>query len=222
MNECIFLFHTIAITCFLLTSLYLGRVALSAFVAISWLFANFFVTKEILFFGFEVTASDVYTIGGMLALSCLQEYFGKDAATFALKLSFVLLLFAGLASLFHIGYIPSPHDSMHAHFAEVLKAAPRLIGASFVSFFVSQYFEIRLFSVLQKTAFPFWMRAYVTSFCSQIIDTLLFSFIGLYGVVHAIWDVVLMSIGMKCLILSITAPFLVFSKRFTVRDTHAI
>jgi uncharacterized integral membrane protein (TIGR00697 family) len=223
MNESLCIVHSLAVTCFLLAALYFGKTALTTFVATSWLLANFFVTKEILFFGFEVTASDAYTIGGMLALSCLQEYFGKEAAKRAIHVSFFVLLFALVGAFVHISYIPSPHDAMHPFFAKLLAIAPRLTFASAISFFLSQYSEIGLLALLRnRSLFPFWLRAYIAGALSQLIDTAAFSLIGLYGVVHSLSDVMLMSFCMKWLTLSFTVPFLAFSKRIAARTSHAL
>jgi queuosine precursor transporter len=214
MNESIFFLHSIIVISFLYLMLYLGKEALTCFFAISWVFANLFVTKEILFFGYEVTATDVYTIGGMLALSCLTEYWGRKAASKALKLSLILLLFTTIAAVFQLAYIPSPSDSRHPYFEKLFSSTPRLMIASAISFITTQSIEITLLSYMKRfTKLPFWLRAYSTGTCTQLIDTLLFSFLGLYGLVHSIWDIVVVSFCIKLVVLTTTTPFLAFSKR---------
>lgn len=223
MNESIFFLHALIVISFLYLMLYLGKEALTSFFVISWIFANLFVTKEILFFGYEVTATDVYTIGGMLALSLLTEYYGRDAAKRAVKLSLCLLLFTVAAALFQLGYIPSPNDTKHFYFEKLFAVAPRLMIASSVSFIVCQNVEIGLLGFVKRTtALPFWLRAYTTGACTQAIDTLLFSFLGLYGLVNSIWDIVVISFVIKLIVLSMTAPFLTFSKRlFQIQTAKA-
>jgi len=80
MNECIFLFHIIAILVFTLLSFRLGKMALGSWLCIQVLCANLFVMKQVVLFGFHVTCSDVFAIGSILSLNLLQEYFGPKEA----------------------------------------------------------------------------------------------------------------------------------------------
>ena len=213
MNSYLFFTHTLVLLSFLLFALYLGKEALMLFVSTCTLFANFFVTKEILLFGFEVTASDVYTIGAMLAFNSIQEYFGKSVAQKALWISFFVLLFGAASSFLHLAYEPSPHDRMHPSYAAILSPAPRLALASLATFFITQYLDIHLFSFFkQKLALPFFMRAGISCACVMVADTTLFSFLGLYGLVHSLFDIVIISLAIKLFITAITSPFLAFSQ----------
>ena len=58
--------------------------------------------KQIDLFGFSVTCSDVFAIGGILSLNLLQEYFGKEAASRAVKVSLLALLFFAVMSQVHL------------------------------------------------------------------------------------------------------------------------
>lgn len=213
MNEWIFLIHSIIVISFVYASFYVGKEAIIAFIGVCWLFANFFINKEILLFGWQVTASDVYAIGGMFGLSLLQEYWGRQAASLAIGLSFMLLFFATLASLMHLAYSPSPQDISHTHYAALLSGQARILGASFVTFALVQQLEVRLFRRLQEWAvLPFLVRASMTAVVIQFADTLLFSFLGLFGVVHSIIDVIAISYLVKLLITGLTLPFLLLAE----------
>ncbi|EPJ31118.1 putative integral membrane family protein, partial [Chlamydia psittaci 06-1683] len=48
---------------------------------------------------------------------------------------------------------------------------------------------------------------------SQIIDTLLFSFLGLYGIVANITHVILFSLITKMCVIAVSVPVAVFGKR---------
>lgn len=213
MNAYLFFIHCSVVLSFLITCLYLGKEAVMLFVGICCLFANFFVTKEIILFGCEVTASDMYTIGAMLGLSVIQEYWGKAAARRTIGLSFLLLLFGAVAAFLHLAYTPSPHDTMQPYFEKILSPAPRLIAASLVVFFIVQYLEMALFSFLQRfSKIPFFIRAASTTSCVQMVDTLLFSFLGLYGLVHSLFDICVVSYSIKLLIIALSSPFLALTK----------
>jgi queuosine precursor transporter len=222
MNELIFCFHSIIIVLFLYTALYFGKEAVIACISACWLFANFFISKEIVLFGFEITASDVYAIGGMFGLSLLQEYWGKETARKAVFLSFGLLSFATTASYIHLQYTPSPHDTMHIHYSELLIPQARYLGASFASFLIVQNIEISFFRYLQQQfTLPFVVRACLTAICIQLLDTILFSILGLYGKVHSIVDVIVFSYFIKLITVLITLPFIALSQYLFPKERYA-
>ncbi|HXF28352.1 MAG TPA: queuosine precursor transporter [Chlamydiales bacterium] len=218
-NNTLFFIHAASILIFLYTCLRLGKEALMAFVAGTWIAANFYATKEILLFGFEVTASDVYTIGAMMGLFLIQEYWGKLAVRATLHLSFLLLFFAALTSYFHVQYTPSTHDTMHTTFERLLAPTPRLAIASFVSFVIVQYLEIALFQLFQKAQrIPLSIRAFSVGAITQCLDTLLFSILGLSGIVHSLVDIFVVSYFIKLIVLAVASPTLSLSHHFLPKD----
>lgn len=215
MNESVFFLHAGVILFFLFLSVKLGKEALFIFVSSCWLFANFFVTKQITLFGFDVTASDVYVVGGVLSTGVIQQYYGISAAKKSVQISFLLLIFATCTSYMHLQYTPSVYDTMHVYFQTILQATPRLMIASLITFYICQSFEIILFRILQKkTNWPLFVRAGFSSALSLALDTALFSFLGLYGLVASLLDVFLMSYAVKLIIIGMLAPFLTFVQYF--------
>lgn len=212
MNELIFFIHCSVLLGLLFTALRFGKEPLICYLASCWLLANFFVTKQILFLGFEVTASDAYAVGGMVGASVLQQFYGRSAALQAIWISLGTLLFATIGSLLHLEYIPSPNDTMHTQFVMVLGSTPRLVAASFITFFISSRFEILLFSLLKNITFP--LRSGITSTLAVLVDTLLFSVLGLSGLVSSLVDICVVSFCVKfCIVLFMTS-FLRFATLF--------
>lgn len=199
MNELLFLAQSLLILCFALGALKLGASALTAWVAIQALIANLFILKQITLFGFEVTASDAYAIGSLLGLNFLQEYFGKEEARRATWICFFFMIFFTVVSQLHLLYQASPADTSHAAFATILSPAPRLLIASMGVFFIVQQFDLRFFAFL-KDQFPqasFGLRTALALVISQFLDTFLFSFAGLYGIVHSMADIIILSFAVK-------------------------
>ena len=93
MNELLFVIYSGIVSAAALLSLYIGKEALVAYISVLAVLANVFVLKQITFFSWHATASDVLVIGSVLGLNLLQEYFGKEAAKIAIWASFVMLLF---------------------------------------------------------------------------------------------------------------------------------
>ena len=59
MNEALFFVQVIVVMLFALIALRIGKEALTVWVVLQALLANLFVMKQMSFFGFEVTCSDV-------------------------------------------------------------------------------------------------------------------------------------------------------------------
>lgn len=216
MNELIFLFHILVVIAFLFTALRLGQSALTGFAAIQGILANLFVLKQVHLFGLSVTCTDVFAISGILSLNLLQEYFGKDGAKQAIRLSFLSLLFFFAMSQLHLLYHPTPSDTTQAAFSTLLSSTPRILLASISTFYFVQQFDLYLFSLL-RGRLP--LRIAFSLITSQLLDTTLFTLLGLYGLVESVFDIILVSFFIKCIIIAISSPFVAFSKRFV---KHAI
>ncbi len=199
MNEMLFILQTFLIVGFALGALRLGLSALTAWVAIQALIANLFVLKQITLFGFDVTASDAYVIGSLLGLNFLQEFFSKEDAKKATWICFFFMFFFTVISQLHLFYQPSAHDMTQSAFVTLLSPSPRLLMASMGVFFVVQQFDIRFFDFLKKIMpnSSFALRAAITLIVSQFLDTVLFSFTGLYGMVVSIIDIIIISYLIK-------------------------
>ncbi|MGE0206633.1 MAG: queuosine precursor transporter, partial [Candidatus Babeliales bacterium] len=149
MNELIFILHTTLIALAALGAAYLGKQALTVFVSLTFVMANILVTKQIDLFGFNVTGTDAFITGSVLALNLLNEYCGKQAAQRALTTALYSSLFVGMLATLHLWYIPNKYDTMHEHFALIFAATPRIIAASLISYFISSSFENYLYSKLK-------------------------------------------------------------------------
>lgn len=214
MNEALFFLHTFLIMVSLLISLYLGKEALVSFISLSWFLANVFVSKEILLFGLEVTASDIYSIGALLALPILQDRFGRSVAQKALLASFFLLLFSASTSILHLLYTPSLHDSSQPHFIALFQPIPSLVLASLGTFLFSNELEILLFGYLRRRKLlSFAASSLLTSLLVIVVDTALFTWWGLSNRVHSVWDVFYMSLLVKGAILLLLSPMLALLNR---------
>lgn len=221
MNEALFFIHALVAMCLLFGSLALGREPLIAYISTCWLIANLFVTKQILLFGYECTASDVYVIAALLGTNIVQEFFGKKSAQIALWTSFYILLATAGMSVLHLAYTPSAHDSTQANFTALLQPAPRLAIASLLAFFISSRVDISIFSYLNKrSGMPLALRSFFTSLCVVSVDTVIFTFLGLWGLVSSLLDVGIVSLGTKIATSLLMTPFISFTKHFFFKRSH--
>jgi queuosine precursor transporter len=214
MNEYIFIAHTIIIAAFALGSLALGRSALVAFVCICCIIANLFVVKQITLFGLTATCADAFTVGATIGLNLLQEYFGKEIAKKTIWINFFLLIFYALLSQIHLFYIPTIADTAQQHFLPLLSLMPRIVVASFTVYLFTQMADYYLYGILKKTFHDKYIiiRNYASIALCQLLDTVLFSFLGLYGIIEDIWQVIIISYIIKLISIIIATPFVGFSR----------
>lgn len=225
MNEGIFVFQVILIVIFAICALKLGKEALIVWISLQALLANIFVLKQIVLFGYEVTASDAFAVGSLLGLNFLQENFGKESARKAAWICFFSLMFFVLVSQMHLAYQASPNDTTQSAFNTILSPAPRLFFVSIIVFFFVQQFDIYFFNVLmmKMPTMRFAFRTMSTLVVSQALDTVLFSFFGLYGLVSSILDVMVLSFIVKLLSVAvITVVLLKYNMNRHKRDSFSL
>ncbi|MBN9378220.1 MAG: hypothetical protein BGO14_06095 [Chlamydiales bacterium 38-26] len=214
MNEVLFVIQALIVMGFAIGAFKLGKSALIAWMSVLALIANLFVLKQIMLFGFHVTASDVFAIGSLLVLNFLQEDYGKDAAKQATWICFFCMIFFAIISQLHLFYQPSPYDNTQEAYLVLLSPSPRLLIASLSVFFVVQRIDIRFFEFLKKRLprANFTVRASISLVVSQFLDTVLFSFVGLYGLMASITDIIFISFVIKLFVIFCFTPLLRWAK----------
>lgn len=221
MNELLFIIHSFVVICFILASLRYGNgYTLITLVAVQAILANLFVVKQMHMFGMTVTCSDVYSIGCILSLNLLQEYFGKDLAKVAVRISFLGLIFFTFMTQFHLWYIPAANDLTQSSFQTIFAATPRITIASIAVFYIVMKLDLILFAWLKNlfsgNSFP--QRVGISLILSQLLDTILFSFAGLYGIVDSVIDIIVVSFFVKCIIIVCSTSLVAFSKKLVVKE----
>ena len=223
MNEGLFFTHCLVMVSFLFLAVRFGKEGVCAFFCLAWLMANLFVTKSIMLFGMQVTASDVYVVGAMLGLLVIQEFWGRDVAKKCVWINFLLLFFVAIQSLFQVHYAPSVNDTMQPHFEALLAPSFRLFAASIGTYLVAQYCEIALFSFMKRRVqLPFIVRALSCEIIVQMIGTVLFSISGLYGLVPSLLDIIIVSYSIKIIIVFIATPFVALTTKLFKHETVSL
>lgn len=200
---------------FALASLAFGSYALVAYVCIQCILANLFVVKQITLFGLTATCADAFTVGATIGLNLLQEYFGKDVAKKTIWINFFLLIFYAIVSQIHLFYIPDTGDFAQQHFIPLLTLMPRIVVASFSVYLFSQTADYYLYGILKKTFQNKYIvaRNYASIAFCQLLDTVLFSYLGLYGIIDNIGEVIVISYLVKLVSIIIATPFVGFSRK---------
>ncbi|MBI2344476.1 queuosine precursor transporter [Candidatus Dependentiae bacterium] len=219
LNELLFLGQVFIICISTLIFAVLGKEALTGFVGLLFVMANIFVIKQINLFNWTVTSADIFIIGISFSINILQEFWGKSYAQKTVVTSFAISLFYLIIGKCILEYQPALVDNAHIHLAFVMENTSRIILASFISYLITQFIDIQIYSYLkEKTQGKYFtLRNYFSLSLSQLIDTILFSFLGLYGIVANITDIIILSYGIKILTILCMSPFLLISKRVIQR-----
>ncbi len=183
MNQLIFFTYILFLSLAAVAANKLSKSCLIAFISLQAILANLFVTKQIMLFGLHATASDSLFVGSVLSLNLLQEYYGASEAKKAINISFFCMIVYAIISLFHVAYIPSDLDTSQLAFNALLLPMPRIVIASLFTYYFIQNIEYRLYAWLQIKLdnAPFILRNYLSIGFTQLLDTVIFSFLGLYG-----------------------------------------
>jgi queuosine precursor transporter len=221
-NELIFVAHSMIISAATLCALFLGAEALVTLICTYCLLANILVIKQITLFGLHATGADAFTIGATLGLNMLQEYYGKKIASRTIVINFFVLLLYLLMSQIHLWYMPNASDTMHVHFNALFAFAPRIIIASFVVYLMAQTIDYHLYGLLKKHWSKRFLviRNYTSIMISQLFDTIAFSFLGLYGIVDHIGEIIVISYTIKLLALLLSTPCIALSRRIARIAKH--
>jgi len=215
MNSLILSLHVITISAITLFALRFGKEVLTVWLCLLAIAMNLFVLKQINLFGLNVTASDALVVGYLLGLNLIQEYFGVQSARKCVWISFFAATSFLFLSQIHLFYLPNQFDLSQSHFQFLFQPMPRVILASFTSFLLVQFVDIAFFQFLRKKIGKKFLigRATLALILSQAIDTVLFSYLGLYGLVASISSVILLSLCVKTVVIALSVPFILFTKK---------
>jgi queuosine precursor transporter len=197
-NECLFVLYASVVAAISFIMLLCGSAGLIAWIAMQAILANLFVLKQIRIFGLYATASDVFSVGYTLSLRLLEKYHGSQQAQVAFKISSILLLVYVLVAYLHLSYIPSFFDTSQIHFAALMSPVLRLVLASFTAYFVSGSLLLRLGKVPFLSNMPLlYIKEIIVAAIVQCVDTVIFTMLGLYGIVEHLLDVIIVSFMVK-------------------------
>lgn len=218
MNELVFFSHLVIVILGVLVSLKLGRETLLASVAVQAILANLFVLKQISLFGLYVTSCEVYTVGCLLAINLLQEYFPTRDMRPALFTYFGGLIFFVVMTQFHLHYAPAGLSTINLAYEEILSSSPRIFFASITASALCMSLDIWLFAFLKKrfAKAPFALRLGSAALIVQLIDTCLFTYLGLWGLVSHISHIICVSYLIKVITILIMSSLVALSQKTTL------
>ena len=150
----------------------------------------------------------------MLALTLLHERFGEKSAKNATWAYLLFSVWYMVMTWFHLKYQPSGPDWAHLHSSVLFSSAPRLVIAGICAMFAGLYTNRVVFSWMSRLlgSRALWLRTFVALVLSQCVDTGLFAFMGLRGLVVSLTHVILVSLAIKVLTGVLAVPLVGCSK----------
>lgn len=168
----------------------LGRTGLYVWTAIATISANIEVLILVDAFGMEQTLGNILFASTFLATDILSEVEGKKYANKAVKVGVLTSIAFILISQSWFLYKPSEYDWAMSSISEIFSNTPRLMIVGIVVYAVAQMFDVWFYHYIwTKTEQKFndtkkglWIRNNLSTLVSQLINTVLFTFLAFIGV----------------------------------------
>ena len=193
-----------------------GRLGLYIWIPLSVVIANIQVTKTINLFGLEATLGNIVYASSFLVTDILSESYGKKESQRAVNIGFFsLLVLTGLMQIALL-FIPSSSDIASGALITIFSFMPRLALGSLVAYYVSNFCDINIFEYIKNKSKGkhLWLRNCGSTILSQLIDSLIFTFIAFYGIYdNSIWfQIMITTYLLKFLVALLDTPFMYLAK----------
>ena len=219
MNETLF-FTAIIVNFLGVTLAYklFSKTGIYAWVALATVIANIEVVKCVDIFGLPLTLGNVTYGSIFLATDILNEKYGREKAQKGVFLGFFSLLVLTLFTQIDLLYIPSSNDFAQGAMQTIFALTPRICRGSMLAYLVSNTMDVFLYKkirdILPSDKF-LWVRNNAATMTSQLVDTILFTFIAFFGVfpLSIVLKLCFTTYVLKLIIAVCDTPFLYLAKR---------
>ncbi len=205
-----------------------GKLGLYLWIPISVIIANIQVTKTVNLFGLEATLGNIVYATSFLVTDILSECFSKKESRKAIGIGFFALICMTVMMQVAIRFQAAPSDFVQESMVTIFSFMPRLMVASLIAYFISNHHDIIAYEFWKKK-FPsnkmIWLRNNASTFISQLIDSVLFTFIAFYGIfeMDVLYQIVLSTYILKWFVALLDTPFLYLAKKWydegKIKDT---
>ncbi|OXM82849.1 queuosine precursor transporter [Paenibacillus rigui] len=207
---------------FLISYRFFGRKGLYAWVGFATVLANIEVVKTIEVFGIVMTLGNSIYASIYMTTDLLNEKYGAKAAKQAVWFGFFSLIASTVMMQMVLAFVPQEADISQEALKTIFGLAPQIALGSICAYLVSQFLDVRVFSVL-KRRYPergqFWLRINGSTGLSQFIDSLVFCSIAFYGVysLDVWWQILLTTYVLKFVISVAGTPVLYMARSFKAK-----
>lgn len=203
------LFVVILVSLFTRKQGYVTLTALYCTMAVSSAIA---AAKMVSIFGLFVPGGVIIYAASFLITDLISEVYGKKMAINTVYYGFgAMLVFAGY-SLLMVHWEAAPYWANQESFASVVGLSFRITMAGWISFMISQSWDVMVFHRLKESGKEWinkrlWVRNCGSTITSQLLDSALFIFIAFYGIYDNIGQMILAQYLVKVIIAVLDTPF---------------
>ncbi len=152
-------------------------------------------------------------------IDIVNEAYGRVQTQRMILIAFVSQVF--MVAFVLMGTLATPASFWQGHEAwrQTLGMVPRITGASWVAFLVSQTLDNLIFSGLKKATRGrhLWLRNIASDVPALALDSVLFVSLAFWGIVP-VWPVLVGQLVTKSIIGLVDAPFMYLSRRIIAKD----
>ncbi len=203
-----------------------GKMGLYIWVPISAIIANIQVIQGIELFGFAATLGNIVYASSFLVTDILSENYGKKEANKAIWIGFFSLVSMTLLMNLALLFEPMQDDfalSAHESISTIFSFMPRIVVASFLAYLISQKHDIWAYHMWMKRFSGrknIWLRNNLSTMVSQLIDSVIFTFIAFYGVyeMQILIEIMLTTYFLKWIVAAADTPFVYIANKMKLKD----
>jgi hypothetical protein len=227
MNELYFFGFFFFLILLILGAFRMGKAYIYGIIAVLAVLMNIFVLKPFEIFGLT-------TYGGNILYGCiffctdlLAEHYGKKEALKAVRIGFVSLLIYFVASQFYLHLDTNLSldgaEAVQSALTTIFAPAWGIVVASVSAFLISNTIDVYVYDAIHKKTGVklLWLRNNVSTFFSQLVDTITFTFIAAaFGIFDwsIVGEIILFAYIFKILVAAFDTPFLYLSRFIKKND----
>lgn len=180
-----------------------GEKGLMAFTVLATIAANIEVLIVVNAFGMEQTLGNILFASTFVITDILSEVSGKKKAQTAVNIGIMTSISFILISQTWLMYQPASSDWASPSIHSIFSNTPRLMVASLLVYAITQRFDVWAYhkiwdfttKLYQDKRKGLWIRNNAATLMSQLLNTVLFTFIAFYGLyeLSTLWNIIFSS-----------------------------
>ncbi|WP_027179038.1 queuosine precursor transporter [Maridesulfovibrio bastinii] len=203
-----------------------GKTGLFGLIVFNLMLCNIQVLKTVELFGMTTTLGNVLYASVFLSTDLLSEFYGKEEAKKAVLLGFATLLMTVVYMHIALLFKPAPGDFVQSHLESIFSFLPRVAIGSLAAYLVSQFNDVYIFHALKEKydGRHLWLRNNASTLLSQLLDSLIFCFIALWGLFPKdVWiEIFITTYVMKVVVAILDTPFIYLAKRMGLKQASIL
>jgi len=202
---------------------FFGKTGLYIWIPISTILANIQVMKMVDLVTIGVTLGNITYASSFLVTDILSENYGKNSARKAVFIGFFSLAATVIIMNIALAFKPNEFDFIQESLNNIFAILPRIALASLVAYGTSQLHDVWAYNFWRRF-FPgdkfIWVRNNCSTMVSQLIDSVLFTFIAFWGLLpnSEFIQILVTTYVLKWIVAAIDTPFLYVARLMYTRS----